>query len=117
MFIEVSSNFAKPPLPKKISGCAPEDIPSKQISFKYDDKDIENLFAEINLRKKKWLISCSYNPHSQFIDKHLTHIWKGLDSLSSKYYDFILMGDFNADLSNYFVDSFCGSYSLKHLIK
>ena len=27
------------------------------------------------------------------------------------------MGDFNADLSNNFVDSFCGSYSLKNLIK
>ena len=27
------------------------------------------------------------------------------------------MGDFNADLSNNFVDSFCGSYSLKSLIK
>ena len=47
----------------------------------------------------------------------MTHIGKGLDSLSSKYYDFILMGDFNADLSNDFVDSFCGSYSLKSLIK
>ena len=27
------------------------------------------------------------------------------------------MGDFNADLSNNFVDSFCGSYTLKILIK
>ena len=27
------------------------------------------------------------------------------------------MGDFNADLSNNFVDSFCGSYSLKCLLK
>ena len=40
-----------------------EDILSRQISFKDDDKDIEHLFVEINLRKKKWLISCSYNPH------------------------------------------------------
>ena len=47
----------------------------------------------------------------------MTHIGKGLDSLSSKYYDFVLIGDFNADLSNNFVDSFCGSYSLKSLIK
>ena len=30
-----------------------EDIPSRQISFKNDDKDIEHLFVEINLRKKK----------------------------------------------------------------
>ena len=45
-----------------------EDIPSRQISFKNDDKDIEHFFVEINLRKKKWLISCSYNPHLQFIN-------------------------------------------------
>ena len=27
------------------------------------------------------------------------------------------MGDFNAELSNNFVDNFCGCYSLKSLIK
>ena len=53
-----------------------EDIPSRQISFKNDDKDIEHFFVEINLCKKKWLISCLYNPHLQFIDKHLIHIGK-----------------------------------------
>ena len=58
-----------------------EDIPSRQISFKNEDKDIEHFFVEINLRKKKSLISCSYNPHLQFTDKHLTRIGKGLDSL------------------------------------
>ena len=75
-----------------------EDIPSRQISFKTDDKVIEHFFVEITLCKKKWLISCSYNPHLLFIEKHLTHIGKGLDNLSSKYKDFFLMGDFNADL-------------------
>ena len=33
------------------------------------------------------LILCSYNPHLELIDKHLTHIEKGLDSISSKYDD------------------------------
>ena len=93
-----------------------EDLPSGQISFKSDDKDIEHFSVEMNLRKKKWIISCSYNPHLQFIDKHLTYIGKRLDSLSSKYY-FILMGDLSADLSNVFVDSFCRSYGLKSPIK
>ena len=94
-----------------------EDITTRQISFKNDDEDIEHFFVEINLRKKKWLISCWYNPHLQFIVKHLTHIGKGLNSLSNKYDDYILMGDFNAELSNNFVDNFCGCYSLKSLIK
>ena len=37
-----------------------EDISSKLLSM---NKDIEGFFVEINLRnKKKWLLSCSYNP-------------------------------------------------------
>ena len=64
-----------------------EDMPSRQISFKNGDKHIEHFFVGINLRKKMRLILCSYNPHLQFIDKHLTHIEKGLDSISSKYDD------------------------------
>ena len=40
-----------------------------------------------------------------------------LDSLSSKYDNYILMGDFNAKISNNFVDIFCGFDSLKSLIK
>ena len=47
----------------------------------------------------------------------MTYIDKGLDSLSSKYDNYILMGDFNAELSNNFVDSFCGSYSLNSLLR
>ena len=42
-----------------------EDIPYRKMSFKNDDKDIEHFFVKINLRKKKWLISCLYNPHLQ----------------------------------------------------
>ena len=94
-----------------------EDISSKQFSFKNDNEDIEHFFIDFNLHKKKWIISCSYNPHVQFTDKHLTNIWKGLDSLSSKYDNYILMGDFIAELSNNFVDNFCGPYCLKGLIK
>ena len=37
-----------------------EDIPSKLISK--ETLDIEGIFIEINFRKKKWLLSCSYNP-------------------------------------------------------
>ena len=45
-------------------------------------------------------------------------IGKGLDSLSSKYDDYILIGDFNSTLSNTFVGNICGFVkSLKSLIK
>ena len=48
----------------------------------------------------------------------MNHTAKELDSLSSKYGDYILINlNFNAKLSNNFVDNFCGFYSLKSLIK
>ena len=94
-----------------------KDIPSRQISLKNDHKNREHFFCWNQPPQKKWLISCSYKPHLQFIDQHLTYIGKGLDCLSSKYDDYILMGVFNAELSNNFVDSFCGSYYLKILSK
>ena len=35
-----------------------EDIPSKLIEM---DGSIESISIELNLRKKKWLVNCSYN--------------------------------------------------------
>ena len=36
-----------------------EDIPSKLLII---DSHFESIFLEINIREKKWLISCCYNP-------------------------------------------------------
>ena len=46
----------------------------------------------------------------------MTHIGKGLDSLSSKY-SYVLVGAFNAESSNNFLDGFCESCNLKSVIK
>ena len=93
-----------------------EDIPSKLLPFD-SGIDMEHMFVEINLRKKKWLISCSYNPHTKFIEQHLCHLGKGLDSLSSKFENFILLGDFNAEVTNSFMANFCETYNVSSLIK
>ena len=43
------------------------------------NKNIEGFFVEINLRnKKKWLLSCSYNPTKMQISKHLAELSKFL---------------------------------------
>ena len=39
-----------------------EDIPCKILKEYTPEKPIENFFVEINLRSRKWLLSCSYNP-------------------------------------------------------
>ena len=35
-----------------------EDIPSRVLSL---NKSIESLFIELNFRKEKWLLCCTYN--------------------------------------------------------
>ena len=44
-----------------------EDIPSKIIESKMN---IEGFFVELNLRRKKWLLCCSYNPKYFQITHH-----------------------------------------------
>ena len=87
-----------------------EDIPFKLLSFKNDGTKIKHFFIEINPRKKKKLLGCSYNPHSNF-DQN------GFDHFSGKFDNFILLGNFNSEISNKYLKAFCKSYILKVLIK
>ena len=45
------------------------DIPGKAVSA--DDRPIESFYVELNFEKKKWLLSCSYNPKHSSIQSHL----------------------------------------------
>ena len=55
------------------------------------------LFIGLNLRKRKWLLCCSYNLHKNLIVAHLREIQVALDVLSSKYENIIIIGDFNSE--------------------
>ena len=54
-----------------------DDIPARLLS---DSNKSESIFAEINYKKKKWLICASCNPHEGNISNHLHHLSKGLDN-------------------------------------
>ena len=43
-----------------------EGIISKSIPDSLNSNSLEYLLVEINLRKKKWLLVCCYNPHKKF---------------------------------------------------
>ena len=73
-----------------------EDIPSKLTEI---NNCIEGIFIELNLRKKRWLLCGSCNPHKSFISQHLSIISKNLETLLTQY-DVSLMGDFNVDKSD-----------------
>ena len=92
-----------------------EDIPSNLIAF--EEKPIESLFIEINLRNTKMLINCFYNPHKSEIKTNLTALRHSLDLHSSKYDKTLILGDFNVGIEEANMQSFCESYNLKSLIE
>ena len=71
-----------------------EDIHSKLILTKMT---IEGFFCRNQFEKKKWVLCCTYNPKTSLISKHLNKIGKNLDLLLSKYDNFMLIGDLNAE--------------------
>ena len=91
-----------------------EDIPSTQLNA---NMSIESFSIEINMRKRKWLLICTYNPNKNLISNHLKEIGKNLNNYSSKYDNFILFDDLNSEPTESAVRDFCEIYSRKNLIK
>ena len=67
---------------------------------------------EINLRNKKWLLCCSYNPHKSSIAYHLKSICKALDKLNATYENCTLLGDFNVEPEEESIAEFLNLYNL-----
>ena len=80
------------------------DIPAKVAST--DDRPIESFYVKLNFWKKKCLLNCSYNPKHSSIESHMNFLCKSIDSLSSKYDNFILLGDFNSCMEDPRMKSF-----------
>ena len=92
-----------------------DDIPSRLLTdYKIKD-NLELFFVEVNIRKKKWLLGCSYNPHKSNISNHLHHLNKGLDVYLKSYDNILIMGDLNSEVSENCLNGFCNDNSLKTL--
>ena len=98
-----------------------EDIPAGHTKVRKKRKKVRNnvgyFFVEISLRKKKWLLCCSYNPHKNSISNYVDVLRREVDIHSSKYENFLLLGDFNAEMTDPSLKEFYNLYSLKYLIK
>ena len=86
----------------------------KKVTF---DESSEGFFIGINLRIKKWLLGCSYNPHRDKITPHLRNIRTALDKLSTGYENVILLGDFNVEAKEKNLSNFMSVHNLKTLTK
>ena len=92
-----------------------EDIPSNLL--KVESLPIEGLYLELKLQSEIWLINCSYNPNRNAIGNHLEALSDFLDFHSSSYDSIIILGDFNVDVEEPHMKTFCANYSLQNLIK
>ena len=93
-----------------------EDIHSRLTEKKFQNNS-EYFFVEINLRKNKRLLRCSYNPYKNSVSTHIDFLRKELILHSSNYENFILLGDFNSEMTDSNLKGFCNLYLLKNLIK
>ena len=65
-----------------------EDIPTKLLSV--ENSPTEAFFIEINLPKKKWLLSCFYNPNRKNTEDYLETLNKSLALYSLSFFCFVL---------------------------
>ena len=93
------------------------DIPSKELKAILIPTDVECIFIEINLFKKRWLICGCYNPHKNQIEKHISFLNKSLDYYLPYYDNIIILGDFNSEPTETHMKEFIYNYDLKNLVK
>ena len=74
-----------------------EDVPSSILNPK-SKTDIETLLVEINIRKRKWFLNGSYNPHKNQISNNLECLNRLTDEYNTYYENFIFIGNFNTSV-------------------
>ena len=90
-----------------------EEIPCKLLSA--ENHSMEYFYVEVNLRKTKWLLCCSYHPIRCKTDFHLENVNQLYIHHIMK--NFIIMGDFNVEANDIAISLFSDTYDLKNLIK
>ena len=62
-------------------------------------------------------LQSTHNPNKSLIENHLRQLQKQLEASSEKYKHFLIMGDFNADVFDPSMTSFCTLLKLKNIAK
>ena len=76
--------------------------------------NIESEFYVLNLRIKKWLLCCAYNPHKILLKRNtkLSRLYSSIQ----KHENFMLIRDYNAQVDETNMTSFCEINELRSLI-
>ena len=70
----------------------------------------------MEMQKKRWLLSLSYNPSKENIKTRLGTIFRNLALSSSSYDNVIVLGDFNVGVEEVNMSNFCSTSDLQSLI-
>ena len=117
MVIELLTALTEPRTVVEFFRILEKIFPYKILKFEPVQNNFEGFFVEIILRKKKWLLSCSYNPTRKNILNHEKNIGTRLDQFSATYDNLILIGDFNVEPEEENVLHSLNIYNLKNLEK
>ena len=79
--------------------------------------DVVASFININIKSNMWLLYCTYDPNKFLIENHLRQLQKHLEASGKRYEHFLIMGDFNANVFNHSMTSFCTLFQLKNIVK
>ena len=79
--------------------------------------EIEIFYIALNFRKKKWQFFCCYNPRKHLLKYHLFQMESVINFYSNMYETLIILGDFNAEISDLNMESFCTINNLQCIIK
>ena len=93
-----------------------EDIPCREIINNHVSENMEGIFLEISTRKQKWLLFGGYCNNKANIVTFLDTLGPILDRHMSRYENFLLLGDFNSEITELRMNEFCETYNLKSLI-
>ena len=94
-----------------------EDIPCREIVLNKDEEKIEGIFIEISTRKQKWLFFGGYCNKKANISNFLSKLGSIIDRNILKYENFLLLGDFNSEITEPSMIEFCETYNLRNLIE
>ena len=97
-----------------------ESIPSKKLNKHNFSKNIEGLFVEINLRKRKLLFFGGYRSnHEKYgtkVKDFFHELTLSLDTYKT-YDQFLVVGDFNTEMSNKHMADFLSDMQAVNLVK
>ena len=92
-----------------------EETQSNFLSEYKPNTSVRKIFIKINLRSKKWLLSCCCNPNLTLLNNHIQNTSRIIGFYSSKNNNFIVLGEFNAEISSTTFSQIWANYNRKKL--